>query len=136
MDEPLIRRLRPDVILTQRLCDVCAVGYDSVTAFAKTLPGPPTVVNLEPASLADIFDDIRRVAAATGVSERAEQVVASLAARVEAVRTRAARRARVRAPSSSNGSTRRSPAGTGTPSSSRSRAARSRWATRGGPPAA
>ena len=31
MDEPLIRRLRPDVILTQRLCDVCAVGYDSVT---------------------------------------------------------------------------------------------------------
>jgi len=48
MDEPLIRRLRPDVILTQRLCDVCAVGYDSVTAFAKTLPGPPAVVNLSP----------------------------------------------------------------------------------------
>jgi iron complex transport system substrate-binding protein len=48
------------------------------------------VVNLEPASLADIFEDIRRVAAATGVSERAERVVASLAARVEAVRGRAA----------------------------------------------
>ncbi len=90
MDEPLIRRLRPDVILTQRLCDVCAVGYDSVTAFAKTLPGPPVVVNLEPATLTDIFDDIRRVAAAAGVAARAEEVVAALAARVEAVRARAA----------------------------------------------
>ncbi|TMB53644.1 MAG: cobalamin-binding protein, partial [Deltaproteobacteria bacterium] len=41
MDEALIRRLQPDVIITQRLCDVCAVGYESVTAFAATLPGPP-----------------------------------------------------------------------------------------------
>jgi iron complex transport system substrate-binding protein len=90
MDEPLIRRLRPDVILTQRLCDVCAVGYDSVTAFARTLPGPPVVVNLEPASLGDIFEDVRRVAAAAGVPERADAVVAALAARVEAVHVRAA----------------------------------------------
>jgi iron complex transport system substrate-binding protein len=89
MDEPLLRRLAPDVILTQRLCDVCAVGYDSVTAFAATLPGPPVVVNLEPATLADIFDDIRRVASAAGVEARAEEVVAALAARVEAVRERA-----------------------------------------------
>ena len=89
MNEPLIRGLRPDVILTQRLCDVCAVGYDSVTAFARTLPGPPVVVNLEPATLADVFDDIRKVAAATGVSQRAEEVVAALVQRVEAVRARA-----------------------------------------------
>lgn len=90
MDEPLIRRLRPDLILTQRLCDVCAVGYDSVTAFAATLPGLPVVVNLEPATLSDIFEDIRRVAAAAGVPERAQDVVASLDARVQAVRARAA----------------------------------------------
>jgi iron complex transport system substrate-binding protein len=77
------------VILTQRLCDVCAVGYDSVTAFARTLPGPPVVVNLEPATLADIFDDVRRVAAAAGVPARAETAVAALTARVEAVRARA-----------------------------------------------
>src|SRR5262245_15113069 len=55
MDEPLFRALRPDVILTQRLCDVCAVGYGSVTAFAATLPGPPHVVNLEPSSVADVL---------------------------------------------------------------------------------
>ena len=91
MDEPLIRALRPDLILTQRLCDVCAVGYESVTAFARTLPGPPVVVNLEPATLADIFEDIRRVAASAGVAERADEVVASLTARVDAVRARVGR---------------------------------------------
>ncbi len=90
MDEPLLRRLQPDVILTQRLCDVCAVNYGSVTAFAATLPGPPQVVNLEPACLADIFEDIRRVAAAVGEPERGDAVVASLRQRVEWVRTRAA----------------------------------------------
>lgn len=62
IDEPLLRELRPDVILTQKLCDVCAVGYGTVARLAETLPGPPQVVNLEPSSIADIFDDIRRVA--------------------------------------------------------------------------
>jgi iron complex transport system substrate-binding protein len=86
MDEALLRRLRPDLILTQRLCDVCAVGYDSVAGFAATLPGPPRVVNLEPASLADIFADIGKVAEAAGVPERARTVVAALEARVASVR--------------------------------------------------
>ncbi len=90
IDEPLLRELRPDVILTQKLCDVCAVGYGTVARLAATLPGPPGVVSLEPSSLADIFNDIRRVGEACGVSERAEKVLASLSARVEAVRERAA----------------------------------------------
>ena len=54
IDEPLLRALQPDVILTQRLCDVCAVGYGTVAKLAQTLPGSPQVVNLEPTSLADI----------------------------------------------------------------------------------
>src|SRR5438094_5488183 len=90
IDESLLRKLRPDVILTQKLCDVCAVGYGTVARLAETLPGPPQVVNLEPSSLADIFDDIRRVAQVCGVSECAEELVAKLSARVEAVRKRAA----------------------------------------------
>jgi len=85
MDEELLRRLRPEVILTQRLCDVCAVGYGSVKAFAATLPGPPQVVNLEPSSLGDIFGDIRRVARALGVPDRGEAVVSSLKKRVDRV---------------------------------------------------
>ena len=90
IDEPLLRTLRPDAILTQKLCDVCAVGYGTVARLAETLPGPPRVVNLEPSSLADIFENIREVAAACGVAERAEGVIANLSARVEAVRDRAA----------------------------------------------
>jgi iron complex transport system substrate-binding protein len=88
IDEPLLRKLRPDVILTQKLCDVCAVGYGTVARLAETLPGPPEVVNLEPSSLPDIFDDIRRVAEACGVRERAQDLIARLSARVEAVRER------------------------------------------------
>src|SRR5207249_4597352 len=91
IDEPLLRNLRPDAILTQKLCDVCAVGYGTVARLAETLPGPPRVVNLEPSSLADIFENIREVAAACGVAERAEGVIANLSARVEEVREQAAR---------------------------------------------
>jgi len=69
---------------------VCAVGYETVTAFAATLPGPPRVVNLEPTRLADVFDDIRRIAAALAVPDRGEQLVAALQARVDAVRRRVA----------------------------------------------
>jgi len=91
IDETLLRELRPDVILTQKLCDVCAVGYGTVARLAAALPGPPQVVNLEPSRLSDIFDDIRRVAKACSVRGRADKVVAELSTRVEAVRQRAAR---------------------------------------------
>jgi iron complex transport system substrate-binding protein len=86
LDEDAMRRLRPDVVITQRLCDVCAVGWGTVQAFAATLPGPPRVVSLEPSRLADVFDDVRRVGDALGVPERAADVVAALERRVAAVR--------------------------------------------------
>src|SRR5437667_4551279 len=89
IDEQLLRELRPDVILTQKLCDVCAVGYGTVARLAETLPGSPQVVNLEPSSLSDIFDDIRRVAEACDVRERADEVILRLSERVETVRHRA-----------------------------------------------
>jgi iron complex transport system substrate-binding protein len=91
IDEPLLRELRPDVILTQKLCDVCAVGYGTVARLAESLPGPPRVVNLEPSTLSDIFDDIRRVAEVCGVPERANKLVAKLMDRVDVVRCRADR---------------------------------------------
>ncbi len=91
IDEPLLRELRPDVILTQKLCDVCAVGYGTVAKLAQSLPGPPRVVNLEPSSLNDIFDDIRRVAETCEIPQRAEKLILNLSGRVERVRERAAR---------------------------------------------
>src|SRR5205823_3578029 len=90
IDEPLLRELRPDVILTQKLCDVCAVGYGTVARLAEALPGPPQVVNLEPSSVSDIFDDIRRIARACDVAERGKELVTKLSARLEIVRERAA----------------------------------------------
>ena len=90
LDEALLRRLEPDVLVTQRLCDVCAVGYGTVTAFAATLPGPPHVINLDPSSVGDVLQDIRTVGAALGVPERAAEVIAGLEARIVAVRVGAA----------------------------------------------
>ncbi len=86
-----MRRLQPDLILTQQLCDVCAVGYGSVARLAATLPGPPRVVKLEPFCLADVFTNIRTVAALTGMPARGEAVVATLAERVEAYSDRSYR---------------------------------------------
>src|SRR5262245_15887628 len=91
IDEPLLRKLQPDVILTQKLCDVCAVGYGTVAKLAQTLPGPPRVVNLEPTNLADVFDDIWRVADVCDVREHAERLIEDLLARVENVRQRSAK---------------------------------------------
>ncbi len=90
LDEPLLRKLQPDILLTQKLCDVCAMGYGTVAKLAQTLPGPPRVVNLEPTSLADIFGDIRHVADACDAGERAEKLIVNLLERVENVRERAA----------------------------------------------
>lgn len=86
IDEDQLRTLAPDVILTQGLCDVCAPSLDSVTAVAARLPGRPRVVNLEPQSLSDIFDNIRDCAAALGVVERGAAVVGELQRRIDAVR--------------------------------------------------
>lgn len=86
LDEERIRKLQPDLILTQRLCDVCAVDYGTVACFAATLPGPPRIVNLEPTSVEDILQNIRSVAEALGVPDRAEKVIASLVARIDRVR--------------------------------------------------
>ncbi len=90
IDERLLRELRPDIILTQKLCDVCAVGYGTVARLAATLPESPEVVNLEPTSLADIFSDIRRVANVCRVPSRGDDLVARLSARVDRVRERTA----------------------------------------------
>lgn len=86
---PVLERLRPDLIVTQALCDVCAVAEAEVTAAARSLPGRPRVINLEPMCLAEVFNCIRLVGEAAEVPNRAASVIASLQARVEVVRSRA-----------------------------------------------
>jgi iron complex transport system substrate-binding protein len=90
LDLPMLRELRPDLIVTQALCDVCAVAEDEVRAAACSLPGQPCVINLEPSCLADVFDCLRVVGAATDRVARAAAEIAALETRVAAVSTRSA----------------------------------------------
>ncbi|HEY6291376.1 MAG TPA: cobalamin-binding protein [Terriglobia bacterium] len=83
---PLLEELRPDLILTQRLCDVCAVSYDHVQEAARNLKSHPVVLNLEPHSLEDILDNILVVGKAIGSEVRARALRDSLERRIEAAR--------------------------------------------------
>ncbi len=91
LDLATLERLRPDLIVTQALCDVCAVAEDEVREAACMLPGHPRVVNLEPTTLSEVFDAIRLVGDAAGDRRRADDVVERLRARVDAVAERTAR---------------------------------------------
>ena len=92
IDRDLLAGIQPDLILTQQLCDVCAVSYDSVLDAVRSLPSPgPRVLNLEPTSLADVLDTIRLVGLATGHEAEADRLLAGLRGRIEAVRARASR---------------------------------------------
>lgn len=90
LDMPTLERLRPELIVTQALCDVCAVSEAEVTAAACSLPGQPRVVNLEPMRLSEVFDCIRLVGEVAGVTDEASRVIVSLQARVDAVTRRTA----------------------------------------------
>jgi len=85
LDGPTLERLQPDLIVTQALCDVCAVAEEDVRALAAKLPGPPRIVNLEPTTLDQVIDGIRQVAQAAGVPERSELVIAGLKSRIEVI---------------------------------------------------
>jgi iron complex transport system substrate-binding protein len=88
---PKLAELQPDLIVTQGLCDVCAVSEAEVQAAACALPGEPRVVNLGPTCLTDVFDCLRLVGEAAECEERAEREVAALEARVAVVAERSAR---------------------------------------------
>ena len=89
LDLPTLHMLQPDLIVTQALCNVCAVAEDEVQAAVCTLPGRPRVINLEPRNLSEVFGAIHQVAQAAGVEQKSEHIVKELQARVEAVVTRA-----------------------------------------------
>jgi iron complex transport system substrate-binding protein len=86
LDLEMLEALRPDIILTQQLCTVCAVSFDYVAEQAATLTTVPQVINLEPKSLEDVFHSIARVAALVGQPEKAEAMLSGLRTRVDHVR--------------------------------------------------
>jgi iron complex transport system substrate-binding protein len=90
VDGELLRVLRPDVIITQSHCEVCAVSDKDVQLALGEWPGVrPRVVALEPNALADIWHGIGEVAAALGVPERGAALVQALQRRVAGIAERA-----------------------------------------------
>jgi iron complex transport system substrate-binding protein len=98
VNEVLLASLRPDVIVTQALCDVCAVRETDVRAIAGHLSPAPMIVTLSGTSIDGIIADIERVAVALEVPDEAEELIAGLRARLRSVheRLRAARAPRPR----------------------------------------
>ncbi len=88
LDLEAMEALQPDLIVTQALCAVCAVAESEVNDAACRLASKPKVVNLEPSRLAEVFDCIHLVANAAGVTDRGQDVVTELQARVTAVEER------------------------------------------------
>jgi len=80
----------PDLVVTQGICDVCAVDEVLVERAVEEIDANPEILASDPHSLADLYDDVRRIGAATGREDRAAALIDSLQERVAAVETRAA----------------------------------------------
>ncbi|HEX3278194.1 MAG TPA: cobalamin-binding protein, partial [Thermoleophilaceae bacterium] len=85
LDEEALDELDVDLIVTQAVCEVCAVSFDDVRAVAGRLPTKPEVISLDPSTLGEVLADIPRLAEAAGVGEAGEALVEELGARLEAV---------------------------------------------------
>ena len=93
--EDVLRELRPDLILTQSQCDVCAVGLADVErSLSGWVGGQPRIVSFEPNGLADVWGDIERVADALGEVDRGISLAVMLGGRVEAIAAEAQTMAR------------------------------------------
>jgi iron complex transport system substrate-binding protein len=86
LDEPTLSELGVDLIVTQAVCEVCAVSYDDVIAVADRLPSRPSVISLDPSNLAEVLADVPRLGEATGVPDRANALREDLERRLAAVR--------------------------------------------------
>lgn len=90
LDSEGLAELRPDVILTQDLCEVCAVSLDDVRAAVARLAGSESIdiVSLRPTRLAHVLENVQQVAAAIGCKTEGETLANELRQRIEAIRRR------------------------------------------------
>ena len=96
LDERVLAELEPDLIVTQAVCEVCAVSYEDVVAVAARLPGSPRVLQQDPSTLGEVLGDVARLGAAAGIEAQAGEVRHGLESRLEAVRAAVAREPRPR----------------------------------------
>jgi iron complex transport system substrate-binding protein len=85
LDEGLLEELGVDLIVTQAVCEVCAVSFDDVRAAAERLPSRPEVISLDPTTIGEVLADIPRLAEAAGVPDAGERVTEDAAERLATV---------------------------------------------------
>ena len=86
LDEELLGELAPDLIVTQAICQVCAVSYEDVVEVAARLPGPPRVVEQDPSTLGEMLYDVVALAEAAGVEAAGHELRGELEGRLATVR--------------------------------------------------
>ena len=85
LDADEVRELEPDLIVTQAVCEVCAVSFEDVTKVAAGMDPQPEVLSLDPTTLGEVIADVRRLAGAARAPEAGEELIASLGDRLDAV---------------------------------------------------
>jgi iron complex transport system substrate-binding protein len=85
LDVEALREAEPDLILTQELCQVCAVSYTQVAKAARLIDAEVKVLSLEPRGIADILNHIQLVANLAGVPKRGARIVRELRSRLEKI---------------------------------------------------
>ena len=91
LKENVLTSLEPDLIVTQSLCNVCAVSKTDVDRVVGQLPGNPQVVNLEPMRVEEVFESMQLIGRVAGIETQATKVIQRLRQRVEEVRSRSQR---------------------------------------------
>ncbi|ADD05109.1 ABC-type transport system periplasmic substrate-binding protein (probable substrate iron/cobalamin) [Natrialba magadii ATCC 43099] len=88
IDTDTLAALDPDLVITQGMCDVCAVDDIAIADALESIPANPELLTTDPHSMADVLSDLERIGRATGREERAAEVRAELESRVDRVRER------------------------------------------------
>jgi iron complex transport system substrate-binding protein len=86
LDTDELRELDVDLIVTQAVCEVCAVSYDDVKSVAATLPSQPNVISLDPATLGEVLGDVRTLAQAADAKDAGVDLVRDAADRIDRVK--------------------------------------------------
>jgi iron complex transport system substrate-binding protein len=94
LDRERLAELEPDLIVTQAVCDVCAVSFEDVVAVASTLPSRPRVLSLDPLTLGDVLADLSRLGAAAGSAHAGERLLERCHERLAAIESAVAGQAR------------------------------------------
>ncbi len=91
LDATLLGRVRPHLVITQDLCQACAITPSQLADALRALPSPPRVLSLNPSTLDDVLADIERIGEAIGRPQEAGALVEQLRARLQAVLIQVAR---------------------------------------------